>query len=217
MFIGHFAVAFAAKPAAPSVSLGTLFFAGQWVDLVWPLFLLAGLERVEIKPGITAFTPLDFVYYTWTHSLAMGVVWAAAFGLLYLSIRRNGQAALILAAVVLSHWFLDLVAHRPDLPLAPWSGTRWGLNLWSSIPATLIVEVSLFVAGVAVYLWRTRPLDRIGHWGLWVLLIFLAAAYLGAAFGPPPPNVEAIAWAGLIGGAVTAFLGYWIDRHRAMV
>jgi hypothetical protein len=216
VFIGHFAVAFAAKPAAPSVSLGTLFFACQWVDLVWPLFLLAGLERVEIRPGITAFTPLDFVYYPWTHSLVMGAVWAAAFGLLYLSTRGNRKAALIVAAVLLSHWFLDLAAHRPDLPLAPGSETRWGLGLWNSIPATLVVEVSMFIAGVALYAWRTRALDRIGRWGLWALLVFLAAAYVGAAFGPPPPSVEAIAWAGLIGGALTGFLGYWIDRHRAM-
>jgi hypothetical protein len=216
VFIGHFAVAFAAKPAAPSVSLGTLFFACQWVDLVWPLFLLAGLERVEIRPGITAFTPLDFVYYPWTHSLVMGMLWAAAFGLLYLSRRGNGKAALIVAAVLLSHWFLDLVAHRPDLPLAPGSESRWGFGLWNSIPATLLVEVSMFIAGVALYVWRTRALDRIGRWGLWALLVFLAAAYVGAAFGPPPPSVEAIAWAGLTGGAVTGFLGYWIDRHRAM-
>lgn len=216
MFIGHFAVAFAAKPAARSVSLGTLFFACQWVDLVWPLFLLAGLERVEIRPGITAFTPLDFVYYPWTHSLVMGMFWAAAFGLLYLSMRKSGKAALIVAAVLLSHWFLDLVAHRPDLPLAPGSETRWGLGLWNSIPATLLVEVSMFIAGVVFYVWRTRAQDRIGRWGLWALLVFLAAAYVGAAFGPPPPSVEAIAWAGLIGGALTGFLGYWVDRHRAM-
>ena len=216
MFIGHFAVAFAAKPAAPSVSLGTLFFACQWVDLMWPLFLLAGLERVEIRPGITAFTPLDFVYYPWTHSLVMGVLWAVAFGLLYLSTRGNGKAALIVAAVLLSHWFLDLVAHRPDLPLAPGSETRWGLGLWNSIPATLLVEVSMFIAGVALYVGRTRALDRIGRWGLWALLVFLAAAYVGAAFGPPPPSVEAIAWAGLIGGSLTGLLGYCFDRHRAM-
>jgi len=216
VFIGHFAVAFAAKPAAPSVSLGTLFFACQWVDLMWPLFLLAGVERVEIRPGITAFTPLDFVYYPWTHSLVMGVLWAVAFSLLYLSTRGNGNASLIVSAVLLSHWFLDLVAHRPDLPLAPGSETRWGLGLWNSIPATLLVEVSMFIAGVALYVGRTRALDRIGRWGLWALLVFLAAAYVGAAFGPPPPSVEAIAWAGLIGGSLTGLLGYWIDRHRAM-
>ena len=68
--------------------------------------------------------------------------------------------------------------------------------------------------------WRkseiTRAVDRIGGWGLWLIVLFLIAAYLGAAFGPPPPNVEAIAWAGLTGGALTAALGYWVDAHRTM-
>ena len=216
MFIGHFAVAFAAKPAAPSASLGTLFFACEWVDLVWPVFLLAGLERVEIRPGITAFTPLDFVYYPWTHSLVMCALWAAAFGLLYLSIRKSRRAALLVAAVVLSHWFLDLIVHRPDLPLAPGSAARFGLGLWNSIPGTLLVEAALFIAAVVFYARRTRALDGIGRWGLWGLILFLAAAYVGAAFGPPPPDAGAIAWTGILGGAVTAFLGYWVDRHRAM-
>ena len=216
MFIGHFAVAFAAKPAAPAVSLGTLFLACEWVDLVWPVLLLAGIERVEIRPGITAFTPLDFVHYPWTHSLLMCAVWAAAFGLVYFWSGRNRKAAFIVSAVVLSHWFLDLVVHRPDLPLVPGSDSRFGLGLWSSIPATLALEAALFAAALLFYIKRTRALDRIGRWGLWGLVLFLLAAYLGAAFGPPPPSVEAIAWAGLIGGALTALLGYWVDRHRTM-
>ena len=216
MFIGHFAVAFAAKPAAPAVSLGTLFLACEWVDLVWPVFLLARVERVEIRPGVTAFTPLDFVHYPWTHSLLMCALWAAAFGLLYFLSRKNRKAALIVAAVVLAHWFLDLVVHRPDLPLLPGSDSRFGLGLWSSIPATLALEAALFAAALLFYIERTRALDRIGRWGLWGVVLFLLAAYVGAAFGPPPPSVEAIAWAGLVGGAVTALLGYWVDRHRTM-
>lgn len=216
MFIGHFAVAFAAKPAAPTVSLGTLFLACEWVDLVWPVFLLIGLERVEIRPGVTAFTPLDFVHYPWTHSLVMGAAWAVAFGLLYLLARRNRRAALVVGAVVLSHWFLDLVAHRPDLPLAPGSEARFGLGLWNSVAATLVLEGTLFVAAVVFYLRRTRALDRIGRWSFFGVVIFLLVAYLGAAFGPPPPSVAAIAWAGLLGGAITAALGYWVDRHRTM-
>ena len=215
MFIGHFAVAFAAKPAAPAVSLGTLFLACEWVDLVWPVFLLAGLERVAIKPGVTAFTPLDFIHYPWTHSLVMCAVWAAAFGLLYFLITRKGREALVVAAVVLSHWFLDLVAHRPDLPLAPGTEGRWGLGLWNSVAATLLLESLLLAVALAFYVRRTRALDRIGSWALGLIVLFLAAAYLGAAFGPPPPIVEVIAWAGLIGGAATALLGYWVDRHRA--
>lgn len=214
MFIGHFAVAFAARPATRSVSLGTLFIASEWVDLVWPVLLLSGFERVEIRPGITAFTPLDFVHYPWTHSLLMCAAWAAAFGLLYLLARKEWKAALIVAAVVLSHWFLDLIVHRPDLPLVPGSNARWGLGVWNSIPATLALEGALFAAAVLFYLRRTHALDRIGKWGLVGLVAFLGAAYLGAAFGPPPPAVEAIAWAGLIGGGLTAVLGYWIDRHR---
>ena len=170
---------------------------------------VAHAERLQIGPLKNLPVIRDLV-------TDMGVIWAAAFGLLYLSTRKSRKAALLLAAVVLSHWFLDLVAHRPDLPLAPGSETRWGLGLWNSIPATLFVEVSLFAAAVFFYTSRTRALDRSGRWGLWALLVFLAAAYVGAAFGPPPPSVEAIAWAGLIGGAVTGFLGYWIDRHRAM-
>jgi membrane-bound metal-dependent hydrolase YbcI (DUF457 family) len=217
MFIGHFAVAFAAKPAAPGVSLGTLFLACEWIDLVWPVFALIGLERVEIRPGITAFTPLDFVHYPWTHSLLMCAVWAAAFGLVYLIVRQHRRAALIVAAVVLSHWFLDLVVHRPDLPLTPGGEVLWGLGLWNSIPATLALEGALFFAALFFYVKRTRALDRAGAWGLGGLVVLLIAAYLGAAFGPPPPSVAAIAWAGLIGGGITVLLGYWVDRHRTMV
>jgi hypothetical protein len=217
MFIGHFAVAFAAKPAAPPVSLGTLFLACEWVDLVWPVFALIGLERVEIRPGITAFTPLDFVHYPWTHSLLMCAVWAAAFGLVYLIVRQRRRAAVFVAAVVLSHWFLDLVVHRPDLPLTPGGEARWGLGMWNSVPATLALEGALFFAALCFYVKRTRALDRAGRWGLGLLVVLLIAAYLGAAFGPPPPNVAAIAWAGLIGGGVTVLLGYWVDHHRTMV
>ncbi|MGH8667627.1 MAG: hypothetical protein ACREUN_09675 [Burkholderiales bacterium] len=214
MFIGHFAVALAAKPVVPSVSLGTLFIACELVDLAWPVFLLTGLERVEIRPGITAFTPLDFVHYPWTHSLAMVAAWSAGLALLYFLLRRNARAALALGAVVASHWLLDFLVHRPDLPLAPGTEERFGLGIWNSVPATLVLEGALFAAALLFYFSRTRALDRAGSWGLWGLLIFLLAAYAGAAFGPPPPGVAAIAWAGLIGGGATALLGYWVDRHR---
>ena len=216
MFIGHFAVAFAAKPAAPRASLGTLFLACGWIDLVWPLFLLMGIERVVIRPGVTAFTPLEFVHYPWTHSLVMCLVWAAGFGALYYLIRAEARAALIVSALVLSHWFLDLLVHRPDLPIVPGGAARWGFALWNSIPATLAVEGVLFALALSFYAKRTRAMDRIGRWGFFLLVVFLLLAYLGAAFGPPPPSIEAIAWAGLIGGAMVVALGYWVDRHRTM-
>lgn len=216
MFIGHFAVAFAAKRAAPTVSLGTLFIACEFVDLLWPALLLAGVETVAITPGITAFTPLDFQHYPWSHSLLMGAVWALAFGGLYVSKQRRWLPAAVVALVVLSHWFLDLLVHRPDLPLAPGSDLKVGFGLWNSVGATLVVEGALFVAGVRFYLTGSQALDRVGHYALYGLLALLLVAYVGAAFGPPPPSVPAIAWVGLAGGLLTAALGYWIDRHRTM-
>lgn len=214
MFIGHFAVAFAAKRAAPTVSLGTLFVACELVDLIWPVFVLLGIETVRISPGITAFTPLDFIYYPWTHSLAMGVVWGFLFALLYVVFRKNIRSAVIVGAVVLSHWFLDALVHRPDLPLVPGGAVRIGLGLWNSIPATLAVEGLMFAAALFFYLLGTRARDRIGGIGLWALIALLLAAYGGAAFGPPPPDVATVAWAGIIGGIVTGLAGYWVDRHR---
>jgi membrane-bound metal-dependent hydrolase YbcI (DUF457 family) len=216
MFIGHFAVAFAAKRAVPTLSLGTLFLACELADLIWPVFLLAGLETVAIKPGITRFTPLDFEHYPWSHSLVMNALWAIAFGALYFARRRRWLPAAVLALVVLSHWFLDLLVHRPDLPLAPGSDLKVGFALWNSVGGTLLVEGALFVVGVRFYLAGSQALDRLGHWALYGLLALLLLAYLAAAFGPPPPNVPVIAWVGLAGGLATAALGYWIDRHRTL-
>jgi hypothetical protein len=215
VFIGHFAIALAAKPAAPRASLGTLFLACELVDLLWPVFLLVGVERVAIRPGITAFTPLDFVHYPWTHSLLMSALWALGFSVLYFLIRKQTREAVILGLVVLSHWFLDLIMHRPDLPLVPGGAEKFGLGLWNSVAGTLAVEMALFIAAIFFYIRKTRALDRAGSWGFWLLVAFLLIAYLGAAFGAPPPSVEAIAWVGIAGGAVTCAWGYWLDRHRA--
>lgn len=214
MFVGHFAVAFAAKRAAPTVSLGTWFIACELVDLLWPVFLLLGIETVRIVPGITAFTPLDLEYYPWTHSLLMCAVWAIGVAALYWA--RQRVAAMLLGVVVLSHWFLDAIVHRPDLPLAPGSDVKIGFGLWNSVPGTLVLELGLFAVGLGLYIGGSQALDRIGRVGLWALVVLLLAAYAGAAFGPPPPSVAAIAWAGLLGGATTAVLGYWVDAHRKM-
>ena len=100
MFIGHFAVAFAAKKWAPAISLGTLFLAAQLADLAWPLLVLAGIERFEIRPGITAVTPLDFLHYPWSHSLLMLVAWGALLGVAYAAIRRAGAKAIVLLGLV---------------------------------------------------------------------------------------------------------------------
>ena len=216
MFIGHFAVAFAAKRTAPTVSLGTWFVACELIDLVWPLFVLLGIEVVAITPGITPFTPLDFVSYPWTHSLLMCAVWAFGMAALYWALRHDLVAAALVGAVVLSHWFLDAIVHRADLPLAPGSDVKIGLGLWHSVPGTLALEAAMFAAGVWLYATGSTARDRIGQYGFAGLVALLVVAYVSAAFGPMPPSVAAVAWAGIVGGLLTAALGYWVDRHRTV-
>jgi hypothetical protein len=212
MFIGHFGLAFAAKKVAPKPSLGTLVLAAQLVDGVWPVFLLLDWEKVEIAPGITAVTPLLFVSYPYTHSLVAGAVWAFVFAGVYFLLRRDRVGAGWLAALVLSHWMLDFASHRPDLPLWP-GGPKVGLGLWYSLPATLVVEFALFGAGVWLYASATRPRDRIGTFAFVAFVVVLAAIYLMAVFGPPPPSVQMLAMSGLLGWLFVAW-AYWIDRHR---
>jgi len=214
MFIGHFGIAFGAKKAAPGTSLGTLFLAAQFADLLWPTLLLVGLERVRIQPGITRVVPLDFVSYPISHSLALAIVWGVVFGLAYWVLRRYAAGAYVVAACVVSHWFLDLLVHRPDLPLMPTGGVKVGLGLWSSLPATLALEFFLFALGVLLYARATRAADRFGKYGLWGLAAFLALIYLGNVFGPPPPSEAAIAWAGEAQWLLVVF-AYVLDRHRS--
>ena len=212
MFIGHFAIALGAKRAAPKASLYALFLAVQLADLLWPIFLLIGLEQVRIAPGDTRFTPLDFVSYPYTHSLTAELLWGVLLGGVYFALRRDRRAALILALCVPSHWVLDFVSHRPDMPIVP-GGEQYGLGLWNSVPATLAVEIGLYVVGTAIYLKTTRAADRTGFYVLWSLLIFLLAVYLANAFGPPPPSVSALAVTALALWLTIPWAA-WADRHR---
>ena len=217
MLLGHFAVAFAAKKAAPTVSLGTFVIAAQLADLAWPVFFLLGMEDFEIRPGVTAVTPLDFTRYPYSHSLVALLAWAVAFAGLYVIVRgARVRVATVLAAVVLSHWVLDVVAHRPDMPVTLHGGVRLGLGLWNSVPATLLVESLMFAAGVFIYVKTTRALDRVGRVSLWVLIAFLVAVYASAVFGPPPPSKIAVPIAGLAMWLLVAW-AYWVDRHRQPV
>jgi len=213
MFIGHFGVGFAAKSLAPKVSLGSLFLAAQFLDLLWPTLLLLGVERVRIVPGATAVTPLLFEHYPVSHSLLAVLGWALLMGGGYLLVRRERRGALILGALVISHWVLDAIVHQPDLQLFPGSTTVIGLHAWSSLLLTVSVEASLFAFGLWFYCRSTSPIDARGRWGLVALVVFLLAIYGGNLFSAPPPNTEAIAWVGQLQWLLVLW-GYWIDRRR---
>ncbi len=193
MFIGHFAVGFAAKKLTPKISLGTLFLSVQLVDLLWPAFLILGWERVRIDPGNTVATPLDFYDYPITHSLVGTACWALILGTAYYLFRHYLRGALVLGAGVLSHWVLDAIVHRPDLPILPRIGPYVGLGLWNSLIGTVTVELGLFVLGVALYTQLTKAQDRVGQYALWSLCAFLLIVWIANIVGLPPPNETAIA------------------------
>ena len=213
MFIGHLAVGFASKRVAPKASLGVLMAAPMALDLLWPLFLLAGWEQVRIDPGNTAFTPLDFVSYPYTHSLAMSVVWAALFALIYWAVTRYTAGAFVIAAGVVSHWILDYVTHRPDLPLYSGGTERLGLELWNSVAGTIAIESVMFAAAVWIYVSSTRARDRIGSYGFWAFVVFMLITYFGNAFGSPPPSAALVARLGLAIWLIPLW-AWWFDRHR---
>lgn len=214
MFIGHYAVGFGSRKADLKISLGTFFMAAVFLDLIWPFFLLTGIEHVKIELGNTPMTPLNFYDYPYSHSLVMSIVWSALFGGIYYLVKKNKKGAFLLGLVVFSHWVLDFISHRPDLQIAPGIYTYLGLGLWYSIPATLIVETLLFAAGIYLYLGATRARDKTGSIALWAFIIIAYIIYVSNAFSPPPPSVKALEYTAL-GQWLFIAWGYWIDRHRS--
>ncbi len=216
MFIGHLALGFAAKRITPRVSLAMLLLASQWADTIWPLFLAAGIEQVRIDPGNTAVTPLDFVSYPYSHSLVALVGWGIVVGVAYRSIAGGRRTFWVLSGLVVSHWVLDYVTHRPDMPLYP-GGTKFGLGLWNSPPATVFVETLMYAAGLWIYLTTTRARDASGRWGIISLAVFLMLIYIANLASGPPPSVMALWVIAIIGASALTLWAWWADRHRDVV
>ena len=216
MFLGHYGVAFAAKRVEPRVSLGSYGFAAQFLDELWPILLLAGVEHARPAPGLMPANPIDFVSYPFSHSLLMAVVWGVLIGAVYFAIRRYPRGAIVLGLTVVSHWVLDVPMHRADLPLWPGSSILVGLGAWRSIPLTLFLDVGTFLIGLMIYLRSSRARDRVGSWALWTLVVVLVAIYLGGTFGPPPATERALAMSALTLWLIVPWM-VWIDRHREML
>jgi hypothetical protein len=198
MFLGHYAVALAAKKAAPDVRLGTLAMAVQWLDLLWPVFLLLGIEHASVEPHATRVTPLNFYDYPWSHSLLMALLWSVIFAAVYYFSHRtlshySGRAAAVLAFCVFSHWLLDWFSHRADMPLWPGHSPLVGFGLWNHPAASMIVEFGGFAVALAIY-WQTakRSIRPAFLWTLVALLLLISASsYFG---GNVPPSIKPVMW-----------------------
>jgi hypothetical protein len=214
VFLAHFGVGFGTKRLAPATSLGSLFLAAQFIDLLWPSLLLLGIEHVTILRNQSQHPPLLFTHYPYSHSLLMVLVWAALVAFVYRMLRPYTRGAFVLGAAVCSHWLLDWLVHRPDLPLYPGNSPVLGLGLWASLPATIGLELLIFGVGLWLYCRSTEAIDSRGNWGLWGLVLFLLLiSGADLAGGDPPPSVNALAWVGQAQWLLVAW-GYWVDQHR---
>jgi len=216
MFIGHYALALAAKRAAPRASLGTLFAATSLADLLWPVFLLLGWEQAHVVPGPNPFLTLWLDSIPISHSLITLMGWGALFAYVYRMRTGEARAALVVALLVVSHWVLDYITHRPDMPLFP-GGTPLGLGLWNSVAGTVVVEGVMLVAGVWLYATATRARDRTGTYGFWALIALLVLSYVGSLFSPPPTTRVALAIFAIIFGCLFVAWAAWADKHREAV
>jgi hypothetical protein len=215
MFIGHYGLGFAAKKIAPKVSLGTLFISIQLLDLIWPIFLLLGIEHVKIEPGNTAFTPLNFYDYPISHSLVTSIGWSMALGIIYFLVTKYPRGAWVLSAGVFSHWILDFITHRPDLPLSPGSAEYFGLGLWNSVSWSAVLEGAIFIAGIFIYTRTTTAGNKTGIYAFWSLVAFLGLIWIINIVGPAPPDTNAVKWSAMLLWLLAPW-GYWIDRHRQL-
>lgn len=214
MFIGHFAVGFASKRWAPRTNLAVLLAAPLLLDAIWPVLILTGLEHARLVPDANPFLRLSLDDYPWSHSLLMSLVWSALFGGAVWRLSRDRAAGWVVAAGVLSHWLLDWMTHRPDMPLFPGSA-RYGLGLWTSEAGTVAVESAMLLLGLGIYFRATSARDRIGAVGAWGLGATLFLLYAASLFSPPPPNMAAVGVAAIAMMALFLTWAFWADRHRA--
>ena len=218
MFVGHYGPSFAIKSIQRPIPLWLLFIAVQFLDVVWSVLVFAGVEKVRIVPGITASNPLDLYYMPYTHSLVAALAWAVAAAILcrVLLGLRNWSAGIWIGVAVFSHWLLDFLVHRPDLPLYD-DAAKVGLGIWNYPVIALSLEAILLFGGMIMYLRRTRPLSSVGRFGPPIFGVVMLAIQSYIFFGPPPTSPVAAAVTALISYIVFAAVAYWLDRNREPV
>jgi len=216
MFVGHYSAAFAAKSVESKIPLWVLFVAVQLADVFWSVFVWMGIERVRIVPGITASNPLDLYYMPYTHSLVAAALWSLAAYIAYRLWKKGGagmKAAALVAVAVFSHWVLDFVVHRPDLPL--WDNSaKVGLGLWNYPAPAFLLEATLMFAGLVWYLRSTRALSTLGRFGMLAFGVFMLAVHSMAFFGSPPTSPGMAAGMALGSYVVLAAIAGWLERKR---
>src|SRR5215510_1225105 len=219
MLVGHLALGLVAKRIEPKISLGAWMLAVLLADLLCFAFLIAGIEHFDVEPEaarnrFVALNVVRNIFFAYSHSLLMNAIWAALFAAAYFLRRRYARGAWLLFAAVLSHWLLDFIAHNPDMPLAPGASAVYGLGLWNSIPATLIIEGGFWLLAITLYVRATHPKKRAGIYAFWpVIALFTLLWYRNIKRGIVPNPVMA-GINGLIFCSLLVAWAYWMNRLR---
>lgn len=218
MFVGHYGPSFAGKALRRPIPLWVLFIAVQFLDVCWSILVLAGIEKVRIVPGITRTNPLDLYYMPYTHSLDGALGLAALAGFAYwLWKKEDGVAsAAVIAAAVFSHWALDFVVHRPDLPLYD-DSAKVGLGLWNYPAFAFGLELMLLFGGMWLYVKTTRATGSIGRYGMPVFGLLMACVQAYVFFGSPPASDQAAAMTALIAYMLFAVVAGWLEKKRSAI
>ena len=203
MFIGHYGVAFAAKTVAPRVPLGVTFIAVQLLDVMFSLFVFAGIERMRIVPGFTQYNPYALDFMPYTHGLAGALGWSAAGGAVWFLARRSTREALVVAGLVFSHFILDVPMHTPDLPLLGGNSYKLGFGLWNHWMWAVALELAVLLGGWA--LWMVLRGERPRRREI-VFLLVLVALTLATPFMPVPSSAGAFGVQALVSYVVLAVL-----------
>jgi len=217
MFVGHYAVSLALKKFEKRASLGVLFLAVQFVDILFMPFVLLGIERMNIVPDFTQSTHFELEFVPYTHSLAGSVFWAAVAYVVFrwLFVKKQ-SVALVIALAVFSHWVLDLITHTPDLPLWTDDSMKLGLGLWNSAAGTYALEAILLAGGLWIYLRATQASSSLGKYGMPVFIVVLLLINILNIFGPPPAGGKIeMAVSAMIAYFGFAAIAFWLDKKRS--
>lgn len=208
MFFGHIAVGLAAKPLAPRASLGALLLSATAIDTLTGVFAITEIETMDASGNFS---------FPWSHGLLMAVVWAIVGAAVAFLLSRDRRVSVVISLVVFSHWLLDFISHPmgmgrdlpPDLPLLFEGSPKVGLGLYNSVPAALITDFGLLIAGIAIYLVSTKANDRTGRWALWLIVLFMFLLMV-------PVMVPQLVLLSTFASVLLLPLGNWVDRHRSL-
>jgi hypothetical protein len=214
MFIGHYGVSLAANPLRPRVPLWVWFIAVQWMDVVWSILVLLGVEKLRIVPGFTEVSALDLYYMPYTHSLPGSIVLSLLLGAIVAMFVSENRATtfLLVTAASFSHWVLDLLVHVPDLPLYD-DRAKVGFGLWRVVALSLPLELILLGIGAWLYARWVTFKGTFGRYVYWGFVVGLAALQVYGNLGPQPSSPDIMmATTSLALYVALALLAAWIEH-----